>query len=176
MHPIFLDIRIPKWVELLTMGRSSKKTGSLLGKLVDLARLTRMCLAASDVHSLQVLGCFVGDNLQVDRCWLVRMFDLDRHCSEMIALAANCKCVWCVGPERFLTRFNKIAIQGTPQMAAGKESVSLSKVHSCYSNRPYSRRGHDGQKERLGLQIYCKFARQYVNCDVTSLLFHVPMT
>ena len=30
-------------------------------------------------------------------------------------------------------------------------------------NRPYSRRGHDGQKERLGLQIYRKFARQYVN-------------
>ena len=59
-----------------------------------------MCLAASDMRSLQVLGCFVGDNLQVDRCWLVRMFDLDRHCSEMIALAANCKCVRCVGPER----------------------------------------------------------------------------
>ena len=43
-------------------------------------------------------------------------------------------------------------------------------------NRPYSRRGHDGQKERLGLQIYRKFARQYVNCDVTSLLLHVPVT
>ena len=43
-------------------------------------------------------------------------------------------------------------------------------------NRPYSRRGHDGQKERLGLQIYCKFARQYVNCDATSLLLHVPVT
>ena len=42
-------------------------------------------------------------------------------------------------------------------------------------NRPYSRRGHDGQKDRLGLQIYRKFARQYVNCDVTSLLLHVPV-
>ena len=41
---------------------------------------------------------------------------------------------------------------------------------------PYSRRGHDGQKERLGLQIYRKFARQYVNCDVTSFLLHVPVT
>ena len=37
-------------------------------------------------------------------------------------------------------------------------------------NGPYSRRGHDGQKERLGLQIYRKCARQYVNCDATSLL------
>ena len=48
------------------------------------------------------------------------------------------------------------------------------KNYNC--NRPYSRRGHDGQKERLGLQIYRTFARQYVNCDVTSLLLHVPVT
>ena len=47
---------------------------------------------------------------------------------------------------------------------------------AMHTNRPYSRRGHDGQKERLGLQIYRKFARQYVNCDVTSLLRHVPVT
>ena len=40
-------------------------------------------------------------------------------------------------------------------------------------NRPYSRRGHDGQKERLGLQIYHKFARQYVNSDVTPLFRHL---
>ena len=45
-----------------------------------------------------------------------------------------------------------------------------------FRNRPYSRRGHDGQKERLGLQIYRKFARQYVNCDATSLLLQVPVT
>ena len=45
-----------------------------------------------------------------------------------------------------------------------------------HTNRPYSRRGHDGQKERLGLQIYRKFARQFVNCDVTSLLLHFPVT
>ena len=44
------------------------------------------------------------------------------------------------------------------------------------SNRPYSRRGHDEQKARLGWQIYRKFARQYVNRDVTSLLLHVPVT
>ena len=31
-------------------------------------------------------------------------------------------------------------------------------------------------KKRLGLQIYRKFARQYVNCDVISLLLHVPVT
>ena len=43
-------------------------------------------------------------------------------------------------------------------------------------NRPYSRRGNDGQKERLGLQIFRKCARQYVNCDVTSLLLHVHVT
>ena len=48
-------------------------------------------------------------------------------------------------------------------------------------NRPYSRRGHDGQKERLGWQIYRKFARQYVNSivtsrsrDVTSWFPHLP--
>ena len=29
-----------------------------------------------------------------------------------------------------LTRFNKIAIQGTPQMAVDKEAISLSRVYS----------------------------------------------
>ena len=42
--------------------------------------------------------------------------------------------------------------------------------------RPYSRRGHDEQKARLGWQIYRKFARQYVNRDVTSLLLNDPVT
>ena len=32
-----------------------------------------------------------------------------------------------------LTRFNKIAIQGTPQMAVDKEAISLSRVYSYYS-------------------------------------------
>ena len=32
-----------------------------------------------------------------------------------------------------LTRFNKIAIQGAPQMAVDKEAISLSRVHSHYS-------------------------------------------
>ena len=33
----------------------------------------------------------------------------------------------------FLIRFNKIAIQGTHQMAADKEAIILSRVYSCYS-------------------------------------------
>ena len=32
----------------------------------------------------------------------------------------------------FLTRFNKIAIQGTPQMAVDKEAICLSRVYSYY--------------------------------------------
>ena len=32
-----------------------------------------------------------------------------------------------------LTRFNKIAIQGTPQMAADKGTISLSRFYSYYS-------------------------------------------
>ena len=32
-----------------------------------------------------------------------------------------------------LTRFNKIATQGAPQMAVDKEANSLSRVHSYYS-------------------------------------------
>ena len=35
--------------------------------------------------------------------------------------------------ERFLTRFNKIATQGAPQMAVDKEANSLSRVYSYYS-------------------------------------------
>ena len=40
----------------------------------------------------------------------------------------------------FLTRFNKIAIQGTPQMAVDKEAISLSRVYSYDSKCtcPYS--------------------------------------
>ena len=33
----------------------------------------------------------------------------------------------------FLTRFNKIAIQGAPQMAVDKEAIRLSRVYSFYS-------------------------------------------
>ena len=43
-------------------------------------------------------------------------------------------------------------------------------------NIPYSRRGHDEHKSRLGWKIYRKFARQYVNPDVTSLLLNVHVT
>ena len=41
-----------------------------------------------------------------------------------------------------LTRLNKIAIQGAPQMTVDKEAISLSRVYSYYSNLsvtvPYS--------------------------------------
>ena len=39
----------------------------------------------------------------------------------------------CCTALRFLTRFNKIATQGAPQMAVVKEANSLSRVYSCYS-------------------------------------------
>ena len=34
---------------------------------------------------------------------------------------------------KYLKRFNKIAIQGAPQMAVDKEAISLSRVYSYYS-------------------------------------------
>ena len=37
------------------------------------------------------------------------------------------------GNSDFLTRFNKIATQGAPQMAVDKEANSLSRVYSYYS-------------------------------------------
>ena len=36
-------------------------------------------------------------------------------------------------PQKYLTRFNKIATQGAPQMALDKEVNSLSRVYSYYS-------------------------------------------
>ena len=39
-----------------------------------------------------------------------------------------------VSVNHYLRRFNTIVIQGTPQMAADKEAISLSRVHSCYPN------------------------------------------
>ena len=38
----------------------------------------------------------------------------------------------------YLTRFNKIAIQGTPQMAVDKEAISLSRVYSLCAYGPPS--------------------------------------
>ena len=38
--------------------------------------------------------------------------------------------VFAILRESDLTRFNKIAIQGTPQMAVDKEAISLSRVYS----------------------------------------------
>ena len=35
----------------------------------------------------------------------------------------------------YITRFNKIAIQGTPQMAVDKEAICLSRVYSYYFKR-----------------------------------------
>ena len=35
--------------------------------------------------------------------------------------------------KNYLTRFNKIATQGAPQMAVDKEANSLSRVYSYYS-------------------------------------------
>ena len=40
--------------------------------------------------------------------------------------------IWMAWP-RHLTRFNKIATQGAPQMAVDKEANSLSRVYSYYS-------------------------------------------
>ena len=37
-----------------------------------------------------------------------------------------------IGLPRYLIRFNNIAIQGTPQMAAEKEAIGLSRVYSYY--------------------------------------------
>ena len=39
----------------------------------------------------------------------------------------------CLDLTSFLTRFNKIATQGAPQMAVDKEANSLSRVYSYYS-------------------------------------------
>ena len=49
---------------------------------------------------------------------------------ESVGLAGYC----CERKDREdLTRFNKIAIQGAPQMAVDKEAISLSRVYSYYS-------------------------------------------
>ena len=49
-------------------------------------------------------------------------------------------------------------------------------IHLFVANIPYSRRGHDEQKARLGWQIYRKVARQYVTPEVTPLLLNVHVT
>ena len=49
---------------------------------------------------------------------------------------AECGILFCIiigVGEKDLTKFNKIAIQGAPQMAVDKEAISLSRVYSYYS-------------------------------------------
>ena len=45
----------------------------------------------------------------------------------------GCKCERILAISTYLTRFNKIAIQGTPRMAVDKEAISVSRVYSYYS-------------------------------------------
>ncbi len=54
---------------------------------------------------------------------------------EFNKLASSCiKFKFCrTKPQLDLTRFNKIATQGAPQMAVDKEANSLSRVYSYYS-------------------------------------------
>ena len=70
--------------------------------------------------------------------------DIDELCS-VVSIELDKLCIWfqvnklslntsktnfMVFTNRSLTRFNKIAIQGTPQMAIDKEAISLSRVYS----------------------------------------------
>ena len=60
----------------------------------------------------------------------------DRRISNRLKgkVMSTCVTPTCVyGTDTFLTRFNKIATQGAPQMAVDKEANSLSRVYSYYS-------------------------------------------
>ena len=57
-------------------------------------------------------------------------------CSLLVAMFAflpHTTFISCVIIRIDLTRFNKIAIQGAPQMAVDKEAISLSRIYSYYS-------------------------------------------
>ena len=62
------------------------------------------------------------------------------NCDNMAVIDIDCmsnennytKSYHVVVEGRELTRFNKIAIQGTPQMAVDKEAICLSRVYSYY--------------------------------------------
>ena len=53
----------------------------------------------------------------------------------------------------------RISVSGGRVLPSGEWIV----IHLFVANIPYSRRGHDEQKARLGWQIYRKVARQNVN-------------
>ena len=48
-------------------------------------------------------------------------------------VSVNGSCIYGTHVSEDLTRFNKIATQGAPQMAVDKEANSLSRVYSYYS-------------------------------------------
>ena len=84
------------------------------------------------------------------------------------------------GPMSFDQKYNVIML--LDHVCIQHCHVITSRVQEAVKgNIPYSRRGHDGRKERLGWPIYRKCARQYVNSivtsrsrDVTSLFRHLP--
>ena len=57
---------------------------------------------------------------------------------RIVTIAACYNCTPVSPTSTCLTRFNKIAIQGTPQMTADKEGISVSSMYSYHSkcNRP----------------------------------------
>ena len=86
-----------------------------MGNFVVGYSLVKPCFSANeDVwvgygDEIAKFGCFVFDTLEIYIDDFEGFVTLSLHC---------------------LTRFNKIAIQGTPQMAVDKEAISLSRVYS----------------------------------------------
>ena len=65
---------------------------------------------------------------QCDNRYAPYSLDTARNIHEHLKMFNTFEC-----QNMFLTRFNKIATQGAPQMAVDKEANSLSRVYSYYS-------------------------------------------
>ena len=68
--------------------------------------------------------------------WKLRIIRLNWHFQFKIIITVNQQEIKCSTMPRTaidLTRFNKIATQGAPQMAVDKEAYNLSRVYSYYS-------------------------------------------
>ena len=72
------------------------------------------------------------DEIREEAPWTMMFADGIVICSESKAHVEDKLDIY-FGKKRNLTRFNKIDIQGSSQMAVDKEAISLSSVYSYYS-------------------------------------------
>ena len=98
--------------------------GALFNSVVDTSHAlpNKVCTAEAEQQSLNLFNNRSG--------WVPCDFVEKHHKKGRPTATVSCYALIRLGRRLYLTRFNKTAVQGTPQMAVDKEANSLSRVYS----------------------------------------------